>query len=286
MTIEQAIKLALPRGYFSWTQMSTFLRSPKEWKRIYIDGEKQFVSQEMQAGKEAEETFVQSQTELLAMYKGIHLKGYADFYDDETGFLREDKTGKEPWTQQRVDDHGQLLFYALILREAGMPLTKIQLSWYKTKNEIDENGNKSIKMSNESVIFNREVPTDEEIDDFGSKLVKTVMDMAKFLTEFTLGSKSERIFDKYRELLEKKKALEWDILLLANKLKDEVEKNESKKKVFEWGSFSINTRKKWAYPQQVQDAEKVYKAARKASEADGSATFTEGDPFIVFRPTK
>jgi hypothetical protein len=43
-------------------------------------------------------------------------------------------------------------------------------------------------------------------------------------------------------------------------------------------------RKSWVYPAEVQQIEAQAKAAKKASEADGSATATTGAPFWTIRP--
>jgi hypothetical protein len=60
------------------------------------------------------------------------------------------------------------------------------------------------------------------------------------------------------------------------------------------GGFSHNDwafswsagRKSWSYPAAVQDLEAQTKAAKKASEADGSATATTGAPFWTIHPPK
>jgi len=45
-------------------------------------------------------------------------------------------------------------------------------------------------------------------------------------------------------------------------------------------------RKSWAYPAAVQKLEAQTKAAKKASEADGSASATTGAPFWTIKPPK
>jgi hypothetical protein len=45
-------------------------------------------------------------------------------------------------------------------------------------------------------------------------------------------------------------------------------------------------RKSWSYPAGVMGLEAQAKAARKASEADGSATETTGSPFWTIKPLK
>jgi len=45
-------------------------------------------------------------------------------------------------------------------------------------------------------------------------------------------------------------------------------------------------RKSWTYPASVQELEAKTKEAKKASEADGSATNTTGSPFWTIKPPK
>jgi hypothetical protein len=45
-------------------------------------------------------------------------------------------------------------------------------------------------------------------------------------------------------------------------------------------------RKSWTYPAGVQELEAKTKEAKKASEADGSATATTGEPFWTIKPPK
>jgi len=50
-------------------------------------------------------------------------------------------------------------------------------------------------------------------------------------------------------------------------------------------SFSWSAgRRSWAYPAEVQELEAQAKAAKKASEADGTATASTGAPFWTIRP--
>jgi len=52
-------------------------------------------------------------------------------------------------------------------------------------------------------------------------------------------------------------------------------------------SFSWSAgRKSWSYPAEVQRLEAQTKAAKKASEADGTATATTGAPFWTIKPPK
>jgi hypothetical protein len=50
-------------------------------------------------------------------------------------FFREQKTGKTPWTQAKVDKHFQLDIYSTLLEEAdGFVQDECELMWVKTEN--------------------------------------------------------------------------------------------------------------------------------------------------------
>jgi len=74
---------------------------------------------------------------------------------------------------------------------------------------------------------------------------------------------------------------------LLDRLSDLVEAGE-----LDPGGFTHNDhafswsagRKSWAYPAEVQELEAQAKAAKKASEADGTATASTGAPFWSIRP--
>lgn len=70
----------------------------------------------------------------------IPLLGYLDTsHADPTKGYREYKTGVKPWTQKRVDEHGQITFYHLMafLKYGGIP-EKTHLDWFETMIEGDK----------------------------------------------------------------------------------------------------------------------------------------------------
>ena len=93
-------------------------------------------------------------------------------------------------------------------------------------------------------------------------------------------------------LIEVRRAIDWlkarDASLL-DRLDQLVEAGE-----VDQGGFSHNDwafswsagRRSWSYPAGVQGLEAQAKAAKKASEADGSATSTTGSPFWTIKPPK
>lgn len=144
----------LPRGYISWSQYSLFLRSPAEYKRIYIDGGKGFESDYMDFGRKFAEALegnksdrqdIEIMKELLPSYpkrelkieaefKGIKLLGVLDGWDPRKRIIGEYKTGKK-WTQAMVNRHDQLLFYALCVWLKYKKVPKVRLHWVETSRD-------------------------------------------------------------------------------------------------------------------------------------------------------
>lgn len=112
----------------SWSAISSFEYDPDQWYKRYILGEKEKGSKEMEFGKLVgqklafEPTFLPEvprlpifEHRLLTNYNGIPLVGYIDSLSLDHRILYEYKTSKTPWTQRKVDLHGQITFYALML---------------------------------------------------------------------------------------------------------------------------------------------------------------------------
>lgn len=110
----------------SWSAISSFEYNPDQWYRRYILKE-ETTSPEMEFGK----LFAQScesrkpmapvtllsrmEQDFKVTFNKIPLIGFADTYDDVSKkIIGEYKTSKNPWTQEKVDAHGQITMYALM----------------------------------------------------------------------------------------------------------------------------------------------------------------------------
>jgi len=147
------------KPYLSYSQYTCFLQSPEEYKRRYIDGVK-YTSKYMEFGKMIAEisenrkkenpntneklalellpVFEETEKKLEAVWNGVPLLGYLDGYNK--GEIIEIKTGTQPWTQKRVDEHEQLDFYAIMLKETEkikIEDIKIKLIWLETMVDVD-----------------------------------------------------------------------------------------------------------------------------------------------------
>ena len=154
-------KLNLPRGYLSYTQLIMWEKQPKKYKERYFFGGQTFTNKEMRFGKRFSDALDGKQVnsdESLEMVKlatpkydvaekkltatlkidgyEIKLLGFIDSWQKRTYNFREYKTGKTPWTQNKVDKFEQITFYALLsyLNINKIP-KKMFLDWIETQND-------------------------------------------------------------------------------------------------------------------------------------------------------
>lgn len=113
----------------SWSQIHQFKSYSKEdWYKKYILGEQTPTNKELAFGSavgkrlETDPTYIPEiprekvmEYEFAVKMGDISLVGYADSYGEDTLTLREYKTGKTEWNQKRVDEHGQITLYLLML---------------------------------------------------------------------------------------------------------------------------------------------------------------------------
>lgn len=123
------IKAWLLRPY-SWSQHSSFDYNPEEWFKRYILGEEMAETPQLKFGKlfaEAVEwgkpmapltVYRLTEHYVEAPLSDFKVNGYLDSYDrlkHDRPHLAEYKTGAKAWTQKRVNEHGQLTYYAMLL---------------------------------------------------------------------------------------------------------------------------------------------------------------------------
>lgn len=114
----------------SWSQLSSFEYSPKEWHRRYIRNKPEPPNAAMLYGSKVGDSIgtpnslVPTLTppgakeyELRANLGPIHMVGFCDHYCPDTLVLNENKTTDNPdkWNKKSVDTHGQMTMYALLL---------------------------------------------------------------------------------------------------------------------------------------------------------------------------
>lgn len=142
-----------PEFYISWSQLSMFEERPEEFRRSYIEGQDigstiymdfgSRVARDFEIGISSDPgishamiflpEFVKHEHEIVVPCEGIRLKAKLDGFDPKSKRIDELKTATKPWSQKRVDEHGQLTFYAycVFLKHKKIP-ADIWLHWLET----------------------------------------------------------------------------------------------------------------------------------------------------------
>lgn len=157
------------KNYLSWSQLSLFERSPEEYRRVYILGEKGFENAEMRLGsriasglekddelsgdglvdfcKMSLPSVDQKEKELRVKWSDMELLVRMDGFVNPN-VIYEYKTGHSAWTQKKVDSWGQLTFYAFVFYLATGTMPELNLIWIPTKKENGE-----IKLTGEKPVL-------------------------------------------------------------------------------------------------------------------------------------
>lgn len=111
----------------SWSAISSFEYDPEQWYRNYVLGVRDPATKEMMFGSlignkiAKDRKFIPElprarifEYELRGRLDGIPLVGFIDSYTPHSK-LKEYKTGKKAWDQNRADTHGQIDMYLLLL---------------------------------------------------------------------------------------------------------------------------------------------------------------------------
>jgi len=138
--------------------MTLWEKNPRQYERIYFYGEEPPRSMYMTFGSEvaddaekgtSERETVKALNMILPTYKKVEHKitastktqsgiltvhGRLDTYEDKPLRFRERKTGTVAWTQAKVDRHGQIdFYYMLVYLDKGKLPTEAHLDWAQTR---------------------------------------------------------------------------------------------------------------------------------------------------------
>lgn len=152
-------KLMLPRGYLSWSQLDLWEKNPKEYIAKYFYGKEDFEHDYFTFGKHIADLlagFVEPNDEVernlartcitygnpemnlkgivKSEYGDIALVGQPDDLCKKTGNFTENKTGTGEWTYQKAQNHGQIPFYYLLIKQAlKLKPQFADLQWFVTE---------------------------------------------------------------------------------------------------------------------------------------------------------
>ena len=168
-----------PREYLSYSQKSLWKRDPRKYIEKYLHDGAQFTTREMAFGKKmavALEDEVDSDDNLLneviakipkldrqefpvlaeMKIDGDTLPLYAklDSAKNDLTAFKEYKTGKQPWTQRRVDEDAQITFYVTAIFILKKEIVRdIELVWVPTYDDLGNSNRTGISPTGEIVRF-------------------------------------------------------------------------------------------------------------------------------------
>jgi len=174
------------KNYLSWSQYNLFLRSPEQYRQVYILGKPSFKNVEMEFGSkiasgleqedltgDAEIDFCkvslpevdEKEKEMTVKVGDMKLLIKMDGYKKKDHIIYEYKTGHVPWTQGKVDKWEQLTFYAYVYWLIKGVVPQLKLIWIPTQKIEGE-----ISLTKEApIVFN----TKRTTSDFYKMAVKT-----------------------------------------------------------------------------------------------------------------
>lgn len=282
------------QDYLSWSQYSLWQKSKREFWKRYGLGEDRSANKYFAKGRELGEALEngedseKSTDDLLSLvllevpkldimeYKsevvlkdGSKILSYIDSCDALGEEFYEYKSGKIPWTQEKVEAHDQLLFYALSLyiMSGRTNVPDCSLIWVETE-QTDE----GLKYTGVVEVFIREISV-EDVEEFEDKLIKAIQEIEDFVyLELDID---DEVMDRYIYLDTEIKKMQAEADLIRLEIQLMMEADDVKYASATNGKFSISERKSWKYSEDLTKAQaefaKQVKIAQAQEQKDGVA---------------
>ena len=195
---------------------------------------------------------------------------------DGSAFI-EYKTGKIPWTQEKVDEHDQMLFYALGYYITRGVIPTSELVWVETMET--ENG---LRYTGMFKSFQRTF-TMEELDNFAVKIENTIKEIA----DYDYQELEVDVSDIERYIHLQNIIAEANLELSGIKMKVQAEMLAADVTFGkgELGNFIISNRKTWKYSEFVDELKNDIKKQQAKEQKSGDATFSTSQS-IMFKLNK
>lgn len=198
-------KLILPKKYISWSQLICWITSPDRYRREYFEIGKKLDTKYLRFGHGIHEmiengtykellpdlvVYDTNEFKVQTVVNGVPTLSYIDSYDSKNNVFRDTKTGKIPWTKAKVIKHGQLVFYATVLKHScGKTPEYCHLDWIETKEGPGETTDFWRQEENKLNVTGRVVSfcrpfSDIEIERMEELIVKVANEISEAYQEF------------------------------------------------------------------------------------------------------
>jgi len=181
----------------SWSAISSFEYDKEQWYRKYVLNIQDPPTREMEFGKRFAKAIEDGtpmapvtvlprvEEKLSVMFGDIPLIGFMDTYDHDKRIVGEFKTGKKAWTQERVDSHGQITMYLLMLY-ITYKIKPEDYTCFLESVQTEERGDFSIGLVQPTVVQHFDTKrTMKDITLFGTRILKTVAEMESFANSYS-----------------------------------------------------------------------------------------------------
>ncbi len=265
------MKLNLPKPYLSKSQISLWRNSKNEYKKRYFLGEAGFTTKEMKFGTSFEANLMQTQTKISAKFRDFELMGILDFFSAENQLVRDDKTGKKAWDNERAEASEDRKFYSLLVREKFGFIPKFQLSYYETAEKDGEIYYTGTKKS-----FEFSPMEEAELDAYAEEVQNIAEEISEAMNEWAneednTNKLNQNLFTEFFAKNSELESLKEAVNKLKKLIEEDLEKNKVKNYSTEFGSFYFMERKKWSYSESIQKQEQLLKKQKKDEEKNGTA---------------
>lgn len=177
---------------FSWSQLSSFAYSKEQWFSKYIEGHTSEPSPQMLFGNvigaklTKDPSFLPSvlrykvfEQELRGKIGKLNLIGFIDSFNPKTKDFYEYKTSsnKGKWNRKSVQEHGQILFYKLLIWQNYKVVANASLFYIPA--EMLATG--KMRLSKDPVKSFETNHTLKDILNFGAFIKKTIVEMEEYV---------------------------------------------------------------------------------------------------------
>jgi hypothetical protein len=292
------------REHYSWSQHDMWTRSKRQYWKQYSQGVEAKSNRFYDKGKElatfaetgevegrGDDAMLKIVTDLMPrldvpeqeIYFSIpgmdkRILCFVDSASSGGEAFIEYKTGKIPWTQERVDEHKQLPFYALAFYKKHGFIPNSQLVWVETM-DTSEDG---LLYTGTVKTFNRDFEL-KELLALEDEIKETVKEIEGFEYE-ELEVDNEDV-NRYLYLQKVIEEAELELSAIKMKVQGELMEKDVKFGKGENGNFIITERKTWKYSEVIGELKKDITRQQKHEQKMGTASFTTAQG-IMFKAVK
>jgi hypothetical protein len=182
--------MLLPNGYLSYSAIQLWIKNKNKYIEQYFLGGDSLDTKYLRFGKQhaedssrEEDIGITTEYEIRVKILGVPILGFLDKYDYVNNIFIEEKTGKVPWTQTKVQKHDQLPFYATYLKhKIGKMPEKCILRWKETRDCKNGGLGNDIEYTGKVVEFEREFDI-KETERIEQLIVKVANEISKAYQE-------------------------------------------------------------------------------------------------------